>query len=451
MSAPEPAENRHRITVRILVILASLLAFLAIFTSWIERQALDTDNWTDTSGKLLEDETISDAVAIYTVDQLFLKVNIAKALDKRLPEPLKPLAAPLSSGARELGTRAAEQALRSARIQSLWKDANRVAHAQLLEILEGDNETISTETGRVVLDLRPIVLQLAQRVGVEKQAEQRLPQNIAELEIADAKQLDTARTITRALKGLAWLFSIGTLVLFAGAAYLAKGRRWIVVLGYGLGLIAAGLAAIAVRSVTSGLVVDSLAKSEEARPPAEDAWTIATSLLGGIATSVIAVGVLFTLASFLASPASGAVTIRQALAPTFRERPGIVWAVFGAVSLLYLVISPPDGTRPLVVALSLIVLAGVGIEALSRKTAREFPDAKRGEWLLQMRQRARRARVEASRRIGSAMRELSDEDRDPDEVRLERLERLGDLKQKGVLTGDEFEAEKKRVLAGSVE
>jgi hypothetical protein len=451
MSAPEPAENRHRIAVRILVILASLLAFLAIFTSWIERQALDTDNWTDTSGKLLEDETISDAVAIYTVDQLFLKVNIAKALDKRLPEPLKPLAAPLSSGARELGTRAAEQALRSARIQSLWKDANRVAHAQLLEILEGDNETISTETGRVVLDLRPIVLQLAQRIGVEKQAEQRLPENIAELEIADAKQLDTARTITRALKGLAWLFSIGTLVLFAGAAYLAKGRRWIVVLGYGLGLIAAGLAAIAVRSVTSGLVVDSLAKSEEARPPAEDAWTIGTSLLGGIATSVIALGVLFTVASFLASPASGAVTVRQALAPTFRERPGIVWAVFGAVSLLYLVISPPDGTRPLVVALSLIVLAGVGIEALRRKTAREFPDARRGEWLLQMRQRARRARVEASRRIGSAMRELSDEDRDPDEVRLERLERLGDLKEKGVLTGDEFEAEKKRVLAGSVE
>jgi hypothetical protein len=451
MSAPEPTENRHRITVRILVILASLLAFLAIFTSWIERQALDTDNWTDTSGKLLEDETISDAVAIYTVDQLFVKVNIAKALDKRLPEPLKPLAAPLSSGARELGTRAAEQALRSARIQSLWKDANRVAHAQLLEILEGDNETISTETGRVVLDLRPIVLQLAQRIGVEKQAEQRLPQNIAELEIADAKQLDTARTITRALKGLAWLFSIGTLVLFAGAAYLAKGRRWIVVLGYGLGLIAAGLAAIAVRSVTSGLVVDSLAKSEEARPPAEDAWTIGTSLLSGIATSVIAVGVLFTLASFLASPAGGAVTVRQALAPTFRERPGIVWAVFGAVSLLYLVISPPDGIRPLVVALSLIVLAGVGIEALSRKTAREFPDAKRGEWLLQMRQRARRARVEASRRIGSAMRELSDEDRDPDEVRLERLERLGDLKEKGVLTGDEFAAEKKRVLAGSVE
>jgi hypothetical protein len=443
----EPAEMRFRITVRVLVVLASILAFLAIFTSWIERQALDTDNWVDTSGKLLEDETISDAVAIYTVDQLFNKVNVAKVLDKRLPEPLKPLAGPLSSGARELGTRAGERALRSARIQALWKDANRVAHSQLLEILEGDNETISTETGRVVLNLRPIALQIAQRIGVEKQAEQRLPQNVAELEVADAKQLDTARTITRALKGLAWLFSIGTLVLFAIAVYLAVGRRWIVVLGYGLGLIAAGLAAIAVRSVTSGLVVDSLAKSEEARPPAEDAWTISTSLLGGIATSVIAVGVLFTLAAFLASPASGAVTIRRALAPTFRERPGVVWAVFGGFALLYLVISPPDGTRPLVVALSLIALAGVGIEALSRKTAREFPDAKRGEWWLQMRQRAKRARVDAGRRIGSAVRELAEEDRDPEEVRLERLERIGELKEKGVLTAAEFRAEKKRLLA----
>jgi hypothetical protein len=451
VGSPEPAEMRFRITVRVLVVLASFLAFLAIFTSWIDRQVLDTDQWVDTSGKMLEDEEISDAVALYAVDQLYANIDVAGQLEKRLPEPVNRVAGPLSGGLRDFATRAAEQALQSERLQTAWRDANRIAHSQLLEILKGDNELVSTETGRIVLNLRPVVFQLADRIGLREQAEGKLPPDIGKLEIADAEQLQTARTITRLLEGLAWLFSIGTLVLFAIAAYLARGRRWVVVLGYGLGLVAAGLAAIAVRSISGGLLVDELAQAEAARVPAEHAWTISTELLHSIATSVIAGGVLFTLASYVASPANGAVTMREALAPNFRERPGVVWGVFAAAVFLYLIISPPDGTRQLVVVLSLFALAAAGLEALSRKTAQEFPDARRGEWLVRMRQRARLASASAGRRIGSAMRELTEEERDPEELRLERLERLGELKEKGVLTAAEFRAEKKRVLAGTVE
>jgi Short C-terminal domain len=441
----DPPESRHRIKVRILVVLASIFAFLAIFTTWLDRQLLDTDQFVETSGEMLEERVISDAVADYTVDQLFAKVNIAKTLDRRLPEDLKPLSGPISGGARELANRAAEQALQSPRVQALWRDANRIAHSQLVAILEDDSDAVSTSEGRVVLDLRPIVLQLAQRIGVERQAEERLPLNIAELEIADADQLETARTITRALNGLAWLFSIGTLVLFALAAWLAKGRRWLVVLGYGLGLIAAGLAAIALKNVASGLVVDSLAQTEAARAPAEEAWRIGTSLLSSIAGAVIAYGVLFTVASFLASPADGAVTVRQALAPHLRERPGLIWSVFAGAVFLVLIISPPDETRQVVIYLALIALAAAGVEALSRKTAHEFPDARRGDWMLQMRQRARRAGATAGRRVTAAVRELT-EDRHPDEALLDRLERLGELKQRGVLTAAEFREQKRRML-----
>jgi len=430
---------------------ASLLAFLAIFTSWVDRQLLDTDQWVETSGKLLEDEAISDAIADYSVEQLYANVDVSGQLQKRLPEDLKPVAGPLSGGLREFATRAAEEALRQPRVQGLWQDANRVAHSQLIEILNGDNEVVSTETGRVVLDLRPIVLQLADRIGLRKQAEERLPSDVAQLEVADAEQLQTARTITRILEGLAWLFSIGTLVLFAIAAYLARGSRWVVVLGYGLGLVAAGLAAIAIRSASSGLVVDELARTEAARVPAEHAWQISTSLLHSIATSVIALGVLFTVAAFLASPANGAVTIREATAPQLRDRPGVVWGVFAAAVFLFLIVYPPDGTRQLVIVLVLIGLAAAGIEALSRKTHHEFPDARRGEWLVGMRQRARQASAEAGRRIGAAIRDLGDDDRHPDDSKLDRLERLGELKKKGVLTRTEFRAEKKRILQDRVE
>jgi hypothetical protein len=448
MASTAPPESQHRIKVRILVVLASILAFLAIFTSWVDRQALDTDNWVDTSGKLIEDKEISDALAVYAVDQLYANVDVNALLKKRLPRDLQPLSAPAAAGLRQLATRAGEQALQSPRIQTAWKNANRIAHRQLVSILKGNNQVVSSQNGRVVLDLRPLVLQLADRIGVKKNLDQRLPPDVGQLEVADSKQLDTARTITKLIEGFAWLFSLGSIALFGIAVWLARGRRWVVVLGYGLGLVAAGLAAIAVRSAAKGLVVDSLAKTEEAKTPAEHAWDISTSLLHSIASSVIIFGVLFVIASFLASPAKSAVSIRQALAPTLRERQGLVWSVFAAVALLAVIIWPPDGTRGLVITLVLIALAGVGLEALRRRTDHEFPGAKRGDWMQAMRERARHAGAETGRRISSAVKGLTDQEKDPEDAKLDRLERLGELKEKGVLTATEFREQKKKILTG---
>jgi hypothetical protein len=456
MASTQAPEVRHRIKVRVLVILASILAFLAIFTSWVDRQALDTNQWVDTSGKLLEDKEISDAVATYSVDQLYANVDVAKLIKKRLPSELQQFSSEAAAGVRELATRAAKRAFQSTRVQSLWQDANRVAHTQLVAILEGKSQAISSQNGKVVLDLQPIVYQLADRLGFKKQVanaiakgEQtgNLKPGFSQLQIADSQQLDTAKTITKIIKGLAWIFTIGSLALFVLAMWLGKGRDWVTVLGYGLGLIAAGLAAIAVRAAVKGLVVDSLAKTEEARVPVQHAWEIGTSLLHSIAISVIIFGILFVVAAFLASPANAAVSIRQAIAPTLRDRPGIVWSLFAAVSLLAVIIWPPSGTRQLVLTLLLIALAGAGIEALRRETAKEFPKAKRGDWMAGMRQRARRARAETGRRIGSAMRELASDDKHPDDAKLDRLERLGELKEKGVLSAAEFREEKKRILS----
>ena len=130
---------RHRVKVRILVILASVLAFLAIFTSWIDQQLLDTNEWVHTSGRLLEDKEISDAVATYSVDQLYANVDVTRLIKNRLPGDLQQLASPASAGIREIATRAAMRAFQSQRVQNLWQDANRVAHTQLVAILEDEH------------------------------------------------------------------------------------------------------------------------------------------------------------------------------------------------------------------------------------------------------------------------------------------------------------------------
>jgi hypothetical protein len=117
------------------------------------------------------------------------------------------------------------------------------------------------------------------------------------------------------------------------------------------------------------------------------------------------------------------------------------------VALIALIVWPPAGTRQLVLSLLLIALAGFGLEALKRKTEREFPGAKKGDWMLAMRQRARRASAETGRRISSAMRDLTTDEQHPDDEKLNRIERLGELKERGLLTAAEFREEKKRILS----
>ncbi len=446
-----PPESEHRIAVRVLVVAASVLAFLSIFTTWIDRQALDTDEWVDTSGRLLEDEEISDAVANYAVDQLFASVDVSKLLRERLPDDIKPLSGPAAGGLREFAVRAAERGLQTPRLQTTWRDANRTAHQQLVAILEDRSAAVSTAEGVVILDLKPIVEQLATQIGLGQEIAQRLPPDVAQLEIARSDQLDTARTVTKLVKGLGILFSLGALALFGAAAYLARGRRWMVVLGYGVGLVVAGVAALALREVMGQLVVDELVKSEAVRPAAQDAYAISTELLTGVATTVIAYGVLFVLASFLASPADGAVAVRRALAPSFLYRPGIVWGAFAGGVLLFLILSPPQSNRELLTTLALLVMAAAGMEALSRKIRREFPGAKPGDLRERWRERIGELGAEGTRRMRSAIDELTDGDgrpSDPEDVRLERLAKLGELRDQDILTEEEFEAEKRRVLQG---
>ena len=64
----------RRRTVKALVVLGSVLAFLSVFGIWIERQALNTDDWVHTSARMLQNSTIRTAISDYLVDQLYDQV-----------------------------------------------------------------------------------------------------------------------------------------------------------------------------------------------------------------------------------------------------------------------------------------------------------------------------------------------------------------------------------------
>jgi hypothetical protein len=305
----------------VLIVLGSLLAFLSVFAIWTERQALDTGEWVNTSGRLIQNAKIREAVSKYLVDQLYENVDVEKEVGKKLPKEFKDLAGPISGGVRQVAGSGAEKVLESSTAQELWKSANKTTHEQLLEVLEEKEGTLSTEEGKVSLDLGSLATNIADQVGISANLE-----GAGQITILRSDQLKTAQDIVVAIKGLALILSLLTFLCFGLAIYLSREGRWVTVLYCGIGLVAAGFAVIVFREVAGGIVVGQLVEEDSVKPAAEAAWSIGTSLMTSIATTVIIIGVLFGIAGWLASPTGPARSTRHAIAPSLREYPAYVYA-----------------------------------------------------------------------------------------------------------------------------
>src|SRR3954447_17157621 len=120
---------------RVLIGIGTLLAFLSILAVWISRQVLETDQWTTTSSEVLQQKAVQRQVAGFLVDQLYANVDIQGELRDALPGRLALLAGPASGAIRQGADTVARRALSNARVQGLWEDANRAAHAELVELV----------------------------------------------------------------------------------------------------------------------------------------------------------------------------------------------------------------------------------------------------------------------------------------------------------------------------
>ena len=433
--AATPTGQRHTGVVKALVVVGSLLAVVACFATWAERQALTTDDWVNTSGRLLENEEIRNALAAYSVDQLYANVDVNAELEKALPKNFKQLSGPASTGLRSLATTGAQKVLATSRFLQLWKNANRTAHETLINIIEDKGNVVSTSGGEVDLKLRPLIIQVSNQLGLGGNIADRLPPDAGTLRVLRSDQLGLAQTIAKVIRGLALIATLLALALFALAIYLSRGYRWITVLGVGIGLILVGIVVLILRDVAGNVVVDQLA-ADSAKPAADAAWSIGTSLLASIARSIIVYGGFFVLAAWLASPHRSSVATRRALTPVLRDYPVVVGAVLGIIGLIYL-LTGIDSTRALLMRLVLFAMAAVGVYELRRTSIADFPDATLGEV-------PERVRVRAS----SMWRGRQRTQPEPQDRKLERLERLASLHERGVLSDEEFEAEKAAVMAG---
>jgi hypothetical protein len=433
--SPGDGQVRFRRTSLALVAAASILLFFGAFAVWLDRQALHTDDWVETSGELLEDPDIQDAVATFLVDELFSAVDVDAQVRGFLPEPAQGLAGPAAGGLRELADRAAHNAIANPRVQELWKQANRAAHEGLLAVVEGEEGALSAGDGAVTLDLESLVGQIGARVGIDLSGE--LPAQLGEIVILRSDEIEATQDGARLLEALAVGLVLGSLALYGLAVGLARGRRRQTIRALGYSWIVVGIAVLAARGISGGAVVDHFASTVGVEPAVESTWSIGTSLLAASAAALIGYGLVAVLGAWLAGPRPLPRAARRAVAPLFHSRP----AAYGVLLAIVVVIfwtAPTEGTERLAPSIVLLVLLAAGFEALRRQTLRDFPEE---TW-----ERAGPRWRTRFAGLGERLRSRGPERVTADEQRLRQLERLERLQASGVLTPDELEREKARLL-----
>jgi hypothetical protein len=438
--------KRRSVGVWIVLVLAGILLLLSSFAVWIDRVALNSGVFTDTSSTLLEDRAIRNAIGTRAVDELFANVDVKAEVEGQLPKDYKGLSGAATAGLREASYRIVNRALEQPAFQRLFEVSLEETHRTLVEVLEGGGSRVSTQEGEVTLDLRDIIQEAAERIGIGDQVADRIPADAGRIVVLRADELDTAQDAFQLLKTLAWVLPILTLAAFGLAVWLAGDRR-VAVRGIGITLAVVGAVGLVAANLTGNYVVDSLVARRDDREAADNAWDILTDLMRGSFRLMIFVGILFLVAAWLAGESRRAHTARGWLAPAFRNR---AWAYVAlALVTLYLLLSAEvaEFTRLLVVVI-LVALGATWIEVTRSRTLQEFPDTggpsivddareRISDW---WESRRREPAVSAAAPTHTAPTAATD--------LASRLAALADLHSSGELSDEEYAAAKARVLAG---
>ncbi len=395
--------GRHKWGVRVLLALATLLTIFATFAVFANRQVLDANNWSSTSTEMLAHPAIRTALSEYLVNQVYANVNVAGDLEGALPPALKPLAGPASGALRGAAQNVADQVLGLPRVQDAWRAANKVAAQQFINIVEGKSNAVKLQGNQVVLDLRPIMIDVADTVGLPSSLVEKVPPGAAQLKVLKSDQIKTVQNAVKLVRGLAIILPAIALILFALAVWFSEGRRRHALFFVGVDLLVAGIFVLVARNLGDHYVTTKLAQGESVRPAVNAAYTIGTDMLRDIAGAVLLFGIVILFAAALAGPKRPAVAIRRATAPWLRNRPGVAYGVLTVILLLIVLWGPIPATRKVIPVLIIFALAFLGLHALRVQTAKEFPETNEGDTSHALRSRASGAVDSVRRRTSHAL------------------------------------------------
>ena len=302
----------RRILAWVLLVLSCILVPLSVAAVWTRSELLDTDRYVQTVAPLARNAEIQQAVATRLSTLLFENVDVEELATDALPSQAAFLAGPLESALREFVDDAILRVLESERFQTIWDEANRRAHEQVERALTGGGPVISTEDGRVVLNLDGIVARvrtaLADRgIGIFDD----LPIGTLALRFTlfDADSLEKAQDAIELIDTLRIVLPILVIVFGVGAVLLAADHRRMI-FRWGVGIVIAALVLGFAISFGRDLYLDALPESAN-RGANEAAFDIVVRFLRNSNRIVFLVGLIMALGAWLAGPSKAARFLRS--------------------------------------------------------------------------------------------------------------------------------------------
>lgn len=317
--------SRWRATASgVLIVLACVLAPLSVTSVWASTVLSDTDQYVETVAPIADDPdvqaAIADEVTVAIMDNLDIDALTQEALGvlaeqdnmpPRVADALPALAVPLSQGIENFTHSQAERLLASPAFETVWDEVNRVAHTQVVALLEGnEGGAVSAQDDTITLNLGPIIEQVKERlVDQGFELADRIPAIDRSFVLVQSEGITRAQRAYVVLNALgAWLpfIAVG---LFAGGVYAARDRRRALMRG-SLGVVAAMVVFGAGLALTRTYYVETTPADILT---AQSAGNVFDTLVRFLRSGLRAAAVLFlllALAALVTGPSAGAVRAR---------------------------------------------------------------------------------------------------------------------------------------------
>ena len=210
--------------VGILILLGVLLLTLANVTVWASFTLLNTNGWIAAVGTLTQDPAVAGMISQNVVNELFDETDIEATIAEALPPKLQPLAGPLVVGLEQVADQAVNALIVSDGFNAVWVGVNRVGHAAIMKVLEGEGDRLYFQDGNLTLDLNDIYNYVEDRFGVSDlnlvpQAEE------GRLVLFSSNQVAVLQEGVSYLNTFEVLLPLLTILVFVAAVWVSLWRR----------------------------------------------------------------------------------------------------------------------------------------------------------------------------------------------------------------------------------
>jgi len=372
----------------VLVVLTALLAPLAVTAVWLHERIMSTDGWVETIAPLADDPAVIDALSNRIVNTIFERADVQDRITDILPGPVDALGRTFTNSLRNLALDQTQKFLESDRFQSLWEDANRLAHEQVVAMFSGNGDALENHNGQVVVDLGAVADKVRQQlvdhgVGILKRVS--IPKGQAEIVLFESSVVTDLQTFFRLLDQL-WLALPIAFVVVAAAAIALSVRRRRTVVELGLAVAAGSLLLVAGLHFARREYLSAATNAQLNGEAAESVFDTIVSKLETWTWAILVVALIAALAAFFSDPRKIEWVARKLHGEHPANRSGVApWVrghrialgVGGAAAALVLIAVWPSPTLQVVVVILVLLAFYLGIvTAIGRLTTAptETPD-----------------------------------------------------------------------------